>query len=93
MAAPRHAQKVSTTEVFSSGVAVDLSAADVVLADPCRGFYAGAGGNITVRLAGDSGSGGSDVLLTSTLVGRVYWLRVAIFRKTGTAATGIVALY
>jgi len=64
-----------------------------VLTDPCRGFYVGAGGAVACRLTADSGASGTDVTFTGMTTGKVYWIRVAIFRKTGTAATGIVALY
>lgn len=52
-----------------------------------RALHTGSGGNITVDMDGKT------VLFTATAAGTVLPIRVTRVRSTGTAATGIVALY
>jgi|1185.fasta_scaffold378276_2 hypothetical protein len=67
---------------------------DTALASPCNAFYVGTSGNVTVRFAGDNGTGGADVTLKGLTAGRIYHsMSVAIFRASGATAADIVALY
>lgn len=89
MGAP--ASQQITTDSARKGVSVNATAGDVVLSTPCRAFYMGVSGTMTVRLVGDSGASGADVILVGLVAGQIYAMRVAIFRSGAPAS--VVALY
>lgn len=70
---------------FSSGLDINVSTADHVLSQPCRGFYVGTGGN--VRFTTTEGT-----THTISVPSQSYhpW-RVERFHQTGTTASGILA--
>lgn len=60
-----------------------------VFAQPTRGIYVGASGNITVDMA----DGGASVLFSNLMAGVIYPFQVTRVYATGTTATSLVALY
>lgn len=74
-----------STEAARAGVAISVGSADQVLAKATRWVYIGTTGNLVVRLADDT----ADVTLSNVPVG-LYQLAVAIVRKTGTTAAGVL---
>lgn len=69
-------------------IAVNVSSSDQTLTTASRALYIGSGGNLTVRLVGDS----ADSTYSNLAAGTVYPLACSIIRTSGATASGIVAL-
>lgn len=70
--------------------AIAITPHDTTAVEPCRALYVGGAGNLTVRMAAETGS--TNVLF-AVVAGAVLPLSVRLVLATGTTATGIVALY
>jgi hypothetical protein len=70
-----------------NGTAVDLSAADAVLASPCRCLYVGVAGDVKVDMLGS----GQAITFKAAPVGLLN-VRATKVYKVGTTATNLVAL-
>jgi hypothetical protein len=75
-----------------NGPAMDAAAitphdTNELAAGPCRAIYVGVAGNITLVTPN-----GSEVLFSNVPVG-IFPVGAKIVKSTGTAATGLVALY
>lgn len=68
-------------------VAVDVSAADQVLAKPCRGIMVGVSGDVAVTMLD-----GTTGILPALNPGTLYPVAAKSFTKTGTTASAIKAL-
>lgn len=78
----------SPLTTFIKGVAVTPSDSVDLDPAPCRGLMATGAGAVSVILADDSAA-----VILSLVVGVILNAKVKRVRSTGTAATGIVALY
>jgi hypothetical protein len=78
----------SNSELRSTSPAFDaqLAVFDVDLDEPCRSFYVGGAGDVTVTTI-------KGTTLTIPGVTGIFQLGVSRFHTSGTTATGIVALY
>lgn len=81
-------QTVAEPEAYRAAAAVTPNDSADLPGGPCKGLYIGVAGNVTV----DMDNGGSSILFTAAPVG-VLPIVARRVRATGTAATGIVALY
>jgi hypothetical protein len=69
-------------------IAIDLSTADVTLPVPCRAFYVGNGGNVSITPAEND----TPVVIISDSF-QYHTLEVKTFLRVNTTATGILAIY
>lgn len=81
----RRRRLVVTDDGPSDGVAINVSAADQVLATYARWLYVSVTGNINLRLRDAS----ADVVLNNMPVG-LYKMNIAVVRKTNTTLSGVL---
>jgi len=81
-------QTIAEPGAYKHAVAVTPDDGADLPGGPCKGLYIGVAGNITV----DMGSGSQTVLFTAVPIG-VFPIVVQRVNASGTAASGIVALY
>lgn len=88
IAADRRRRLRVSSEGARAAVAIAVSSADQQLANYSRGVYISTGGNLVVRLVDDT----ADATFTGLVAGQWYPLCVAIVRKTGTTAAGLLLM-
>lgn len=81
-------QTVAEPEAYRAAAAVTPSDSVDLPGGPCKGLYIGVAGNVTVNMD----NGGAGILFTAAPVGVLPIVAKRVL-ATGTAATGIVALY
>ena len=96
MSGPTVGNPESMTSQFYDGEAVSLASTDwtptVTGKSFARGVSVGTGGTLKVDFLGTSGTGGQTGV-TLTVPAGVTQIAITKIYKTGTAATGITALY